>query len=78
MDGGVLRRFPGMPQETAEAYAQAVQHLAVKARGVVRDINPSSDLQYLRIRAKRHEVMVAFDKEFLAIVIQRWQPAAPA
>jgi hypothetical protein len=32
----------------------------------------------LRIRAKRHEVLVAFDNEFLVIVIQRWQPAGTA
>jgi hypothetical protein len=29
---------------------------AAQARGVVRDINPKSELKYLRIRAKRHEV----------------------
>ncbi|KAG5187945.1 hypothetical protein JKP88DRAFT_184906 [Tribonema minus] len=75
MQGQVLRRFPTMSQETAEMYAASMMHLAHKARGVVRDLNPKSELNYLRIRAKRHEVMVAFDKEFLAIVIQRWQPA---
>ena len=64
-----------MAQETAEVYADAMKHLAMKARGVVRDLNPKQELRYLRIRAKRHEIMVAFDKEFLAIVIQRWQPA---
>lgn len=32
--------------------------------------------RYLRLRAKRHEVLVAFDQEFLVIVIQRWTPAS--
>ncbi|CAM9449863.1 unnamed protein product, partial [Chrysoparadoxa australica] len=74
MDGQVLRRFPTMTQETAELYATALQHLAAKARGVVRDLDPKGELKYLRIRANRHEVMVAFDRDFLAIVIQRWLP----
>ncbi|CAM9704591.1 unnamed protein product, partial [Discosporangium mesarthrocarpum] len=78
MEGQVLRRFPTMSQETAEIYAEAMRHLALKARGVVRDLNPKGEMKYMRIRAKRHEVMVAFDREFLAIVIQRWQPAGAA
>eukprot|EP00621_Florenciella_sp_RCC1693_P004003 CAMPEP_0182533540 /NCGR_PEP_ID=MMETSP1323-20130603/13817_1 /TAXON_ID=236787 /ORGANISM="Florenciella parvula, Strain RCC1693" /LENGTH=202 /DNA_ID=CAMNT_0024743437 /DNA_START=40 /DNA_END=647 /DNA_ORIENTATION=- len=74
--GLVLRRFPQMSQEHAEQYADSMRHLANKARGVVRDLNPQNELRYLRIRAKRHEVMIAFDNEFLVIVIQKWTPAA--
>eukprot|EP00904_Undaria_pinnatifida_P005412 jgi/Undpi1/1/HiC_scaffold_1.g00001.m1 len=60
MEGQVLRRFPTMSQETAEIYAEAMRHLALKARGVVRDVNPKGEMKYMRIRAKRHEVLVAF------------------
>lgn len=49
-----------MSQETAEIYAEAMRHLALKARGVVRDVNPKGEMKYMRIRAKRHEVLVAF------------------
>lgn len=73
--GMVLRRFPTMTQETADLYASCIRHLAWKARCVVRDLNPQNELRYLRIRLKRHEVMVAFDSEFLVIVIQQWTPA---
>lgn len=73
--GLVLRRFPGMSQALAEQYTHAMSQLAFKARSVVRDLNPKNELRYLRIRAKRHEVMVAFDSEFLVIVTQRWTPA---
>ena len=55
---------------------QILEQLSKKARGVVRDINPQNELRYLRVRAKRHEVMVAFDTEFLVIVIQKWTPAS--
>lgn len=52
-----------MSQETAEVYAEAMRHLALKARGVVRDVNPKGEMKYMRIRAKRHEVLVAFGEE---------------
>lgn len=50
-----------------------------------------NELRYLRVRAKRHEIMVAFgsfhsslllfchlsvDVQFIVIVIQRWSPAS--
>ncbi|KAJ8962499.1 hypothetical protein NQ318_000889 [Aromia moschata] len=43
---------------------------ADKARSVVRDLDPSNDLTFLRIRSKKHEIMVAPDKEFILIVVQ--------
>ncbi|GMH94632.1 hypothetical protein TL16_g12960, partial [Triparma laevis f. inornata] len=52
-----------MSQELAEAYAEAMKHLSKKSRNVVRDLDPKNELKYLRIRAKKHEVLVAFDKE---------------
>ena len=72
--GLVLRRLPSMTQGQAEVYATKMHGLAKKARGVVRDLNPKNELRYLRIRAKKHEVLVAFDMEFLVVVIQRWTP----
>lgn len=47
----------------AEIYAEAMRHLALKARGVVRDLNPRGEMKYMRIRAKRHEVLVAFGEQ---------------
>jgi dynein light chain roadblock-type len=41
-----------------------------KARSVVRDLDPTNDLTFLRIRSKKHEIMVAPDREFLLIVVQ--------
>eukprot|EP00968_Pinguiococcus_pyrenoidosus_P019574 scaffold2141_cov282-Pinguiococcus_pyrenoidosus.AAC.2 len=56
----------------------AMRRLAAKAGGVVRDMNPRDNLEYLRIRCKKQEVVVARDEEFLVIVIQRWTPAEQA
>mmetsp|Transcript_3001 Transcript_3001/g.12135 ORF Transcript_3001/g.12135 Transcript_3001/m.12135 type:complete len:103 (-) Transcript_3001:87-395(-) len=77
-EGTVLRRFPTMTPEQAESYLVAMRRLAAKAGGVVRDMNPRDNLEYLRIRCKKQEVVVARDEEFLVIVIQRWTPAEQA
>lgn len=51
-------------------YAANISQLATKARSVVRDLDPQNDLTFLRIRSKKHEIMVAPDNEFLLIIIQ--------
>ncbi len=66
-----------MSQELAEQYALSMISLSTQARGVVRDLNPKNDLRYLRVRAKRHEILVAFDPQFIVIIIQRWAHAEP-
>ncbi|XP_017784070.1 PREDICTED: dynein light chain roadblock-type 2-like [Nicrophorus vespilloides] len=55
---------------TTVQYSGLISSLADKARSVVRDLDPSNDLTFLRIRSKKHEIMVAPDKEFILIVIQ--------
>ena len=61
-----------MPSDLATRYGNAMQTLAQKARHVIRDLEPSHELDYLRIRCTKHELMVAYDKDFLVIVIQKW------
>mmetsp|Transcript_12942 Transcript_12942/g.17696 ORF Transcript_12942/g.17696 Transcript_12942/m.17696 type:complete len:99 (+) Transcript_12942:69-365(+) len=60
---------------TAEAavtqqYAELIPQLAAMARSLVRDLDPQNDLQFLRIRSRMHEIMVAPDNDFTLIVIQ--------
>ncbi|KAI8998251.1 Dynein light chain roadblock-type 2 [Gaertneriomyces sp. JEL0708] len=47
-----------------------VTALAAKGKGVVRDLDPEDDLTFLRVRSKKHEIMVAETKSYLLIVIQ--------
>eukprot|EP00669_Euglena_mutabilis_P006381 TRINITY_DN2015_c0_g1_i1.p1 TRINITY_DN2015_c0_g1~~TRINITY_DN2015_c0_g1_i1.p1 ORF type:complete len:104 (-),score=21.23 TRINITY_DN2015_c0_g1_i1:126-437(-) len=61
--------------QLSSQYAQLITMLAGKARHVVRDLDPTNDLTFLRIRSKKHEIMVAPDKDYLLIVIQN--PASP-
>jgi len=65
-----------MDEDMTEEYAAAVRQLAEKARSCVRDLDPMNDLTFLRIRSKRHEILVAPEKDFLLSVIQ--DPTATA
>lgn len=53
-----------------QQYSTLVTQLAVKARDVVRDLDPENQLTFLRIRSKKHEIMIAETKPYLLIVIQ--------
>lgn len=54
-------------------YAHLITALAAKARSCVRELDPTNDLTFLRIRSKKNEIMVAPDKDFILIVIQKFQ-----
>ncbi|CAH3042400.1 unnamed protein product [Pocillopora meandrina] len=59
-----------MDNSTTVQYAGLFHQLTSKARNTVRDIDPQNDLMFLRVRSKKHEILVAPDKEYLMIVIQ--------
>ena len=52
--------------------------LAAMARSAVRDLDPQNDLQFLRLRSKQHEILVAPDPEFTLIVVQEDAPEEAA
>ncbi|XP_060074479.1 dynein light chain roadblock-type 2-like [Ylistrum balloti] len=76
VQGIVIVNHEGIPIRTTldnsvtVQYAGLFHQLTQKARSVVRDIDPQNDLTFLRIRSKKHEIMVAPEKEYLLIVIQ--------
>ncbi len=47
-------------------YAGLLHQLTMKARSTVRDIDPQNDLMFLRIRSKKHEIMVSTGESCLA------------
>ncbi|EHB03292.1 Dynein light chain roadblock-type 2 [Heterocephalus glaber] len=59
-----------LDNSTTVQYAGLLHQLTIKAKSTIRDIDPQNDLTFLRIRSKKHEIMVAPDKEYLLIVIQ--------
>ncbi|KAI8465555.1 MAG: flagellar outer dynein arm light chain 7 [Monoraphidium minutum] len=60
--------------ETTVQYAALVSQFTVKARGVVRALDADNELRFLRIRSKKHEIMIApeFEKnrEYYLVVVQ--------
>jgi dynein light chain roadblock-type len=51
-----------------------MSQFTVKARAVVRNMDPDNDLNFVRIRSKKHEIMIApeFEKtrEYYLVVVQ--------
>ena len=51
-------------------YSVLVSSLAKRAKSIVRDLDPTNELTYLRIKSKKHEVLVAPDQDYMLIVVQ--------
>lgn len=44
---------------TTVQYAGHIQQLNAKAKTTVRDLDPTNDLTFLRVRTNKHEIMIA-------------------
>ncbi|KAL7738004.1 hypothetical protein ACLKA6_006362 [Drosophila palustris] len=58
-------------QRRSYAYASHLYALATMARNVVRDLDPSNDVTFMRLRATRQEVHISINQDFIVVVIQR-------
>eukprot|EP00051_Salpingoeca_urceolata_P032104 m.14309 g.14309 ORF g.14309 m.14309 type:complete len:100 (-) comp4770_c0_seq1:395-694(-) len=59
-----------LDQSKSVQIASHITQLAIKASSAVRDIEPTNELTFLRLRTKKYELMIAPDKEYILIVIQ--------
>jgi len=48
-----------LDNSTTVQYASLLSSLAAQARNCVRDTDPQNDLTFLRVRSKKHEILVA-------------------
>lgn len=53
-----------------ESIARLLPQLAAKAKSTIRDLDPTNELKFLRLKSKHHEILLAPDKEFMLIVVQ--------
>ncbi|CAF1591081.1 unnamed protein product [Rotaria magnacalcarata] len=53
-----------------QQYAALIKSLSDKARSTIREMDPSNELLFFRMRTKKHEILVAPDKEYTMIVLQ--------
>jgi len=57
-------------QET-QKYSRSISSLADRARSMIRELDSTNDLLFLRVRTKKNEIMVAPDNDYLLVVIQQ-------
>ncbi|CAH0486184.1 unnamed protein product [Peronospora farinosa] len=57
-------------------HAALVSQLTTKAKSTIQTLDPTDDMTFLRIRSKKHEIMIAPDKEYALIVIKTINPHA--
>ena len=65
----VKSTFPKDQETIANNYGVKLSSLAKQALNLVRDLDPSNDLTFLRITCKKYEMMIAPDKNYYLIVI---------
>ncbi|XP_012735330.1 dynein light chain roadblock-type 2 isoform X2 [Fundulus heteroclitus] len=74
--GTILVNGDGIPvrttldNSTTSQYARLLRSFTALASSAVRDVDPQNDLTFVRIRSKKHEIMVAPENNNLLIVIQ--------
>ncbi|BFG05633.1 dynein light chain roadblock-type 1 [Drosophila madeirensis] len=68
-DGNTLRSTVS-PRRTF-VYVSSLKPLVTMARNVVRDLNPSNDVTFMRLGSNGGEVHIALGTDFILIVIQR-------
>lgn len=60
-----------MDNTKSNLYAILISELCEKARSVVRDLDPTNELTFLRVRTRKEEILIATEnKEYALIVIQ--------
>lgn len=67
----------GLPLKTnmemspaTEQIIKNVHELAIAARRLVRDVDPTDDLMFLRTRSNKDELLISPDEDFTLVVIQ--------
>jgi len=74
--GVIVSNSEGLPVKTSVDNSTTVQlttsmiNLVRKTTSIVRDLDPTNDLTFIRLRSKKHEIMVAPEREHILIVTQ--------
>ena len=60
-----------MNEKETKKYSELISSLTSRGRSLIRELDPENDLIFLRVRTKQDEIMIAPDKEFMLVVIQK-------
>ncbi|KAH7700706.1 dynein light chain 2Bcytoplasmic [Aphelenchoides avenae] len=58
-----------LDDESTAQHTALLQQLCDKSKGVVKEMDASNDLTFLRLRTKKNEIMIAPDKDYLIATI---------
>ncbi|KAI6184458.1 Dynein light chain roadblock [Aphelenchoides bicaudatus] len=56
-------------EETSAQHADLLHQLSEKSKNVVKELDQTNDLTFLRLRTKTNEIMIAPDKDYLVAVV---------
>ena len=59
-----------MSQNDTIEYGSLITQFTAKAQSTLKSLHPEDDIQFIRIRSKKHEIMIAPEKDYSLIVLQ--------
>ncbi|OAD05014.1 hypothetical protein MUCCIDRAFT_35720, partial [Mucor lusitanicus CBS 277.49] len=59
-----------MDHDMTKQYGQLISSLVQQTRTTVATLDDQNELTFMRVRTKKHEIMIAPDHEYLLIVVQ--------
>jgi len=59
-----------MSQNDTIEYGSLITQFTAKAQSAIKALHPEDDIQFIRIRSKKHEIMIAPEKDYSLIVLQ--------
>ncbi|KAJ8652409.1 hypothetical protein O0I10_011935 [Lichtheimia ornata] len=62
-----------LDETLTKQYGQLISTLVQQARTTVNTLDDQNDVTFMRVRTKKHEIMIAPDREYLLIVVQNPQ-----
>ncbi|XP_004349865.1 hypothetical protein CAOG_01345 [Capsaspora owczarzaki ATCC 30864] len=74
--GVIITTFEGAPimstfdDERTALYASKVAPLVQTSRAALQDLDAQNDLTFLRLWSKKHEIIIAPDRDFLLVTVQ--------
>lgn len=60
-----------LPQNKTALYVGLIHGLAVKTKSAIKEMDHQNDLTFIRLRSHKDEILIAPDREFTMIVIQK-------
>eukprot|EP00792_Barthelona_sp_PAP020_P004536 TRINITY_DN2189_c0_g1_i1.p1 TRINITY_DN2189_c0_g1~~TRINITY_DN2189_c0_g1_i1.p1 ORF type:complete len:106 (+),score=39.31 TRINITY_DN2189_c0_g1_i1:61-378(+) len=73
-EGNVIRRSKSFEDENklemVNLYADLLKDFSAQSKSAVRDLDPTNELSFIRLRSEKHEIMIAPEQQYTIIVFQ--------